>query len=106
MGKPLIHPNRFLFAVLLLLSFTIAFALTPQTLATPGLYWFQVGAWGANGGAYGSNFGMPVTGASEEIRVNYRHSYAAPNGEVVYWVGINLPGDSFIQVGYMIQASN
>lgn len=78
---------------------------------TAGLYWFQVGVWAANGRNFGNQFGIPVTGASVEIRINYKNSF--PQGScgsftcaVSYWVGINLPGDSFIQVGYGITATD
>ncbi len=66
---------------------------------TAGQYWFQVGAYAANGnGNYGDRFGIPVTGASVEIRIKY---YQHPiDSDLGYWVGINLPGNSFIQVGY------
>ena len=68
---------------------------------TPGQYWFQVGAYAANAnGNYGRQFGLPVTGASVEIRIKYyQHGLDSDLG---YWVGLDLPGDSFIQVGYKI----
>jgi hypothetical protein len=74
---------------------------------TKGLYWFQVGAWAGNGlNRFGRNFGIPATGASVEIQVRYPQRLADRSGDISYWVGINLPNDAFIQVGYVISASD
>jgi hypothetical protein len=73
---------------------------------TPGLYWFQVGVWASNAGGYGNEFGIPVTGASVEIRVKNNQQVLDPKSDLSYWVGLNLPGDSFIQVGYKIEPDN
>jgi hypothetical protein len=78
---------------LLLIS---AIALIPSVSAStskPPEYWFQVGASAAEPQA------KFVTGASVEINIRaeqpedtYRY----------YWVGLSLPNDSFIQVGYAL----
>jgi hypothetical protein len=59
-------------------------------------YWFQVGA-NADIGS------VNVTGASVEIRTHVPslNSPQAPAGSsTLFWVGLNLPNDAFIQVGY------
>lgn len=87
-------------------NYPIASSASHSSTVQPGLYWFQVGAWAADGSRYGSHFGIPVTGASVEIQVRYDHRLADSSGDISYWVGINLPGDSFIQVGYLFSASS
>jgi hypothetical protein len=67
---------------------------------TTGLYWFQVGAWAASDKGYGDEFGQPVTGASVEIRTLEEKS-SKIDTDRSYWVGIDLPNDAFIQVGYV-----
>ncbi|MGP8126857.1 MAG: hypothetical protein ACLP9D_03520 [Candidatus Bathyarchaeia archaeon] len=83
--------NRFLFAVLLLLSFTVTFALIPQTLASPGLYWFQVGAGES----------VSDTGAAVDIHV-VQQTPPADGSTLAFWVGVDIPNDAFIQVGYIV----
>jgi hypothetical protein len=78
---------------------------TQPSTVKPGLYWFQVGAYAANGRAFGSGFGISVTGASVEIQVRYSQHVVDQDGELAYWVGLNLPDNSFIQIGYLISAS-
>ncbi len=68
-------------------------------------YWFQVGAWAANANGYGSDFGIPVTGASVQIRI-LNQILQHPDEELTYWVGVNLPNDAFIQVGYIIYGTD
>jgi hypothetical protein len=80
----------------------VSASIQPDT--KPGPYWFQIGAWAASEEGYGNMFGIPVTGASVEIQVNYNQHVVDPQSNLAYWVGINLPGDSFIQVGYKIDA--
>jgi len=69
-----------------------------------GLYWFQVGAWAANrrDGYISAFSGNTVTGASVEIRVRTPQKLIDRNAALAYWVGINLPNQAFIQVGYYI----
>jgi hypothetical protein len=88
------------------LSFKDDASTNHATSVQPGVYWFQVGAWAANGLNYGDRFGIPVTGASVEIQVRYPQRASGSSGAVSYWVGINLPGDAFIQVGYLIDSDN
>src|SRR5208337_2518138 len=105
-----------LLLILLLLAISIAqvFAIrqpTPlvgirQADSTSDQYWFQVGAWAANANGYGSNFGIPVTGASVQIRILSNQTLQHPDDELVYWVGVTLPNDAFIQVGYIVNAIN
>jgi hypothetical protein len=74
---------------------------------TKGLYWFQVGAWAGNGPTrFGRSFGITVTGASVEIQARYPQRVSTSPGDISYWVGITLPNDAFIQVGYLISASD
>src|SRR5271167_2506377 len=67
-------------------------------------YTFQVGVWGATPNGYGDNFGIPVTGVSAQIRVRSNQTLSHTDEVLAYWVGVNLPNDSFIQVGYLIEA--
>jgi len=64
-------------------------------------YWFEVGASGANSKGYLRNFGEPITGASVEIRA-LEQRLTHVDTELAYWVGIDLPNDAFIQVGYLL----
>jgi len=67
----------------------------------PGRYWFQVGAAAANpSGGYGDRFDEAVTGARVEIRVLSPQDLLHPDTDLSYWVGLDLPNDAFIQVGY------
>jgi hypothetical protein len=63
-------------------------------------YWFEVGAAG-NSNGYLHNFGEPITGASVEIRALVQR-LTHVDTELGYWVGIDLPNDAFIQVGYLL----
>jgi len=68
---------------------------------TSDLYWFQVGAWASSNRGYGDHFGQPITGASVEIRIlDQKLNHADIDDS--YWVGVNLPNDAFIQVGFML----
>lgn len=69
---------------------------------TSGSYWFQVGAWAQSNYGYAHHFGIPVTGASVEIRVLSNQRLKYPDSGFAYWVGINMPNDAFIQVGYLV----
>jgi len=90
MGNFMSPRNRLVFPVLLLLSFTIASALTPQTLATQGLYGFQVGVGES----------VTDTGAAVDIKIVQQIS-PADGSTLAFWVGIDLPNDAFFQVGYL-----
>ena len=65
-----------------------------------GLYRFQVGVWAANGPGYSSTFNLPVTGASVEIQIRSDQHITDSSSGIFYWVGLVLPNDAFIQVGY------
>jgi heme/copper-type cytochrome/quinol oxidase subunit 2 len=65
-----------------------------------GLYRFQVGVWAANGRGYASTFDLPVTGASVEIQVRNDQRITDNSSGIFYWVGLDLPNDAFIQIGY------
>jgi len=65
-----------------------------------GLYTFQVGVWAANNRGYSSNFNLPVTGASVEIQIRSDQHITDISSGIFYWVGLVLPNDAFIQVGY------
>ncbi|MGA2791503.1 MAG: zinc ribbon domain-containing protein [Candidatus Bathyarchaeia archaeon] len=67
-----------------------------------GLYWFQVGVSGESDFGYGDQFGIPITGASVDIRILSPQPTLHYDSELSYWVGINLPNDAFIQVGYEV----
>jgi hypothetical protein len=71
-------------------------------VAYRGLYWFQVGAMATSNYGYANHFGIPVTGASVEIRVLSDQKLKYPDSDFAYWIGINLPNDAFIQVGYLV----
>lgn len=64
-------------------------------------YWFQVGAWAQSQYGYANHFGIPVTGASVEIRVLSNQELRHRDSDAAYWIGLNLPNDAFIQVGYL-----
>ncbi len=72
---------------------------------TSGLYWFQVGAWAAGKNGYSDSFGIPITGASVEIRIKSQ-SLTHNDTRLFYWVGLNLPNDAFVQVGYELDMRN
>lgn len=65
-----------------------------RTLATNSstspLYWFQAGIW-AN---------KTVTAASVEIRILTPQNHTHSGDDLSYWVGVDLPNDAFVQVGY------
>lgn len=86
--------------LLLLVSLSLsATSLIPQAhAATPPVYWFQVGVFAE------SNFG-PITGDSVEIRILSPQALTDSNADLSYWVGISLPNNAFIQVGYLIWQS-
>ncbi len=67
-----------------------------------GLYWFQVGVWGATNLGYADQFGIPITGASVDIRILSPQPVIHSDGDLSYWVGIDTPNDAFIQVGYEV----
>ncbi len=90
----------------LLLTGILVFVAFSPAYATSNRYWFQVGAYAANGNGYGDNFGISITGASVEIRVNTNQHINDPQTALAYWVGIDLPENSFIQVGYIITTQN
>jgi hypothetical protein len=71
-----------------------------------GLYWFQVGAWAASDFGSSDSFGEGVTGASVEIRVLSNQRIVHPDADLAYWVGLDLPNDAFIQVGYDVNPSD
>ncbi len=63
-----------------------------------GKYWFQVGA--------SMPQGIVATGARVEIQVKTPQNLPDPDAALAYWVGIDLPNDAFIQVGYEISSGN
>lgn len=65
----------------------------PTPAAHKGLYWFQVGAT-----VYPQ---VDVTGAEVDIRVENQTS-PKDGSNPAFWVGIELPNNAFIQVGYEI----
>jgi hypothetical protein len=71
-----------------------------------GLYWFQVGVWGESNIGYGDQFGIPSTGASVDIRILSPQPLTHSDVDLSYWVGINLPNDAFIQVGYEVNLNH
>jgi len=86
MRKPLL--------LLFLLTLSLMFSLIPSSHAASGLYYFQVGAQMSGS--------IDATGASVEIQVKSPQEVLDRKATLAYWVGLNLPGDSFIQVGYGI----
>ena len=60
---------------------------------------------GRNHSGYADNFGISVTGVSAEIRVLSNQKLLHPDEELAYWVGVNLPNDTFIQAGYLVQGN-
>jgi hypothetical protein len=77
--------------------------LTPTV--TKGLYWFQVGVSAASALGWRESYGRPVTGASVEIRILDNQPIRHPDTDLSYWVGLDLPNDAFIQVGYEVNPS-
>jgi hypothetical protein len=63
-----------------------------KSASAAGEYWFQVGV------IMESATSVDVTGASVQIMTHY----LPPQGlaRFAFWVGLNLPNDAFIQVGY------
>jgi hypothetical protein len=76
-----------------------------STRSKANKYWFQVGAWAESDSGYADRFNMPITGASVEIRILYQ-KLTHTDADLSYWVGINLPNDAFIQVGYDVTSSS
>jgi hypothetical protein len=62
------------------------------------LCWLQAGASASGAGT--------VTGASVEIRILTPQKLVDPDAGLSYWVGINLPNDAFIEVGYLVYRTN
>jgi zinc-ribbon domain len=67
-----------------------------------GLYWFQVGVWAESNLGYADQFDIPITGASVDIRILSSQPILHSDVDLSYWVGIDLPNDAFIQVGYEV----
>jgi hypothetical protein len=79
--------------VLFLLSAIVLIPCVSASSSQPTKYWFQVGASATDPDA------THVVGASVEINVRTEQPQKGP---LSYWVGVDLPNDSFIQVGYLI----
>ena len=63
-------------------------------------YSFQIGAAAEEQSGYRSGFGIPVTGARVEIMIS--DSHPERDSRISYWVGIDLPDQAVIRVGYLV----
>ena len=59
--------------------------------STNSLYWFQAGIFASR---------VVATGASVEIRILTPQKHTHSGDDLAYWVGVDLPNDAFVQVGY------
>lgn len=88
------HLRHSIFGSLIALFIIALLIVTRSVSANP--YWFQVGAHADIGS-------VNVTGASVEIRTHVP-TPSSPQSQsgtgTTFWVGLNLPNDAFIQVGY------
>lgn len=77
-----------------MLSALIPFANHIGTVGTASKNWFQVGAK--------TEGQLVATGASVEIRLLTPQPLPESSAALSYWVGLPLPNNAFIQVGYII----
>ncbi len=89
------HLKHSIFSLFIVLFIIVLLVATRPVSAAPP-YWFQVGVRADIGS-------VNVTGASVQIMTH--GPQRNPQADTSFWVGLRLPNNAFIQVGYVMWAS-